>query len=178
MPPDDELGVAVPLRAVLASDSNCVVGLIDCVAFSTGFEFSITARTRKETRPEDMGFGPPPPYGPDRSDRELKIGIQFANGATAMTGRHPSSEFMAQWKLHAEGGAPDPAGGPILSPRSGSGGGKHYDFRYFVWPLPPEGKMRFICEWPALGLAPTAHEVDAGAISRAAATTTKLWKES
>jgi hypothetical protein len=177
MPPDDELGVAVPLRAVLASDANCVIGLIDCVAFSTGFEFSISARTKKEIRPEDMGFGPPPPYGPDRSNRELKVGIQFANGATAMTGHHPSPEFMAGWKLHAEGGAPNPADGPILSPRSGGGGGKRYDFRYFVWPLPGEGKMTFICEWPAVGLAPTVHEVEAAAISRAGTTSPKIWTD-
>jgi hypothetical protein len=177
MPPDDELGVAVPLRAVLASDSNCVIALIDCVAFSTGFEFSITARTKKDIRPEDMGFGPPPPYGPDRSDRELKIGIQFADGPAAITGQHPGPEFMAGWKLHARGGAPDPADGPILSPRSGGGGGKRYDFRYWVWPLPGEGKMAFICEWPAVGLARTVQEVDAGVIIRAGATSMKIWTD-
>jgi hypothetical protein len=176
-PPEDELGVAVPVRAILESDWQFVVGLIDCVAFSTGFEFTITVRTRREMRPEDMGFGPPAPYGPDRSEKELRVGVQFADGRMGFTGNHPGPDFMAQWKLHAEGGAPDPADGPIISPRSGGGGGKRYDMRYFVWPLPPQGNVTFVCEWPAVGLAPAAHDVDATPIRQAGAASTKIWPD-
>ena len=177
MAPQDELGVAVPLRLVLAAGPSFVVGLIDCVAFSNGFEFTITARTKRDIRPQEIGFGPPPPYGPDLSERELKVGIRFADGREGFSSNHAGPGFMAQWKLHAEGGAPNPADGPLISPRSGGGGGKQYDFRYWVWPLPPDGTLTFICEWLALGLAPTAHDVDATAINRAGAVSPKLWEE-
>jgi hypothetical protein len=177
-PPESELGVAVPLREVLASDPGVVIGLIDCVAYSTGFEFSISVRSRRDLDSTEMGFGPPPPYGPDRSDKELTFGIQFADGRRALTGGRPGPEFMAQWQMHAEGREPAPSDGPILSPRSGGGGGKRYDFRYWVWPLPPEGKLTFICEWRARGLAPTAHEVDATAIRRAGASSRSVWTDS
>jgi len=176
-PPEDELGVAVPLRVVLASDSRSVIGLIDSVAFSTGFEFTIAVRTRKDIRPEELGYGPPHLVGPRDSEREPQIGIQFADGRKAFTGGRPGPEFMAQWKLHAEGGAPDPADGPIISPRSGGGGGKRWDFRYWVWPLPPEGELTFICEWKALGLGPVEHDVDASAIRRAGASSKSFWSD-
>jgi hypothetical protein len=82
---------------------------------------------------------------------------------------------MAYWKMHAEGREPVPSEGPILAPRSGGGGGRHWDFRYWVWPLPPEGKVRFMCEWPARNLAPITHEIDAADVRRAGAASTSLW---
>jgi hypothetical protein len=175
--PESELGVAVPLREVLASDSDVVIGLIDCVAYSTGFEFSIALRSKHGIDAREMGFGPPPPHGPDRSDNELTFGIEFADGRKAVTGGHPSPELMAQWKVHAEGGQPSPSDGPLLMPRGGGGGGKRYDFTYWVWPLPPEGTLTFLCEWKARGLGPTAHEVDATAIRRAGTSSKSIWTD-
>ena len=170
-PPESELGVAVPLREVLVSDTGVVIALIDCVAFSTGFEFAIAVRSREELDSQQMGFGPPHL----RDAKQLQIGIQFADGGTAVTGSHPDPEFMAQWKMHAEGREPASSDGPILAPRSGGGGGKRWDFRYWVWPLPPEGTLTFTCEWPARGLARTSREVDATAIRRAGSTSTAFW---
>ncbi len=176
-PSESELGVAVPLREVLASDTGVVIALIDCVAFSTGFEFAIAVRTKEEIDSHQMGFGIPPASGADESDKQLQIGIQFADGGTAVTGGHPGPEFMAQWKMYAEGREPGSSDGPILAPRSGGGGGKRWDFRYWVWPLPPEGRLTFTCEWPARNLAPTTHDVDATEIRRAGLTSTTLWDE-
>jgi hypothetical protein len=176
-PPESEIGVAVPLREVLASNEGLVIGLIDCVAYSTGFEFSIAVRSKRDLDSGEMGFGPPPPYGPDRSDRELTFGIQFADGTMALTGGRPGPEFMAQWKMHSEGREPSPSDGPLLMPRGGGGGGKRYDFSYWVWPLPPAGKLTFRCEWRARGLGPTSHEVDATAIRRAGASSKSVWSD-
>ena len=61
-PSEAEFGVAVPLREVLASDADVAIGLIDCVAYSNGFEFSLGLRAKHELDSIDMGFGPPPPY--------------------------------------------------------------------------------------------------------------------
>jgi hypothetical protein len=77
--------------------------------------------------------------------------------------------------LHAEGREPLPSDGPLLMPRGGGGGGKRYDFSYSVWPLPPEGKLTFLCEWRARGLGPTSHETDATAIRRAGASSKNIW---
>jgi hypothetical protein len=175
MPPDDELGVAVPIREILASDPGIVIALVDCIAYSTGFEFGIALRSRTDIEPSQMGFGPP--SRTTFSDMAFQVGIRFADGGTAVTNGDPSQEVLAHWRMHAEGREPNPSDGPIISPRSGGGGGGRYDFRYWVWPLPPEGKLAFTCEWPAQGLALRSREVDASAIRRAGAAATKLWSD-
>src|SRR6202049_1769152 len=46
--PESELGEALPLRGVLASDVGVAVALVSCVAFSTGFEFGIAVRSKAD----------------------------------------------------------------------------------------------------------------------------------
>src|SRR4030088_2000604 len=58
--PDSELGIAVPARHVLVSTSDVAVGLIDCVAYSTGFKFSLVIRTKNEMDVRAIGFAGPP----------------------------------------------------------------------------------------------------------------------
>lgn len=173
-PPDSELGVAVPLREILVSDPRVVIALVDCVAFSNGFEFWIAVRSREDIDSRQMGFGPPHPGGSE-PEKGLQLGVQFADGRAAATGEHPSREWMAQMKMHAEGREPGLGDGPILGPMSAGGGGKRWDFRYWVWPLPPPGKLTFTCEWPSRSLALTAHEVDASEIRRAGSASTTVW---
>lgn len=170
--------MAVPIQEILASDSDTAIGLIDCIAFSTGFEFAIAVRAREEIDPKQMGFGRPDFGRTERPERQLQIGIEFADGRKALEGSHPGPELMAHWKLHQGGGEPASADGPILAHRSGGGGGRRYDFRYWVWPLPPEGRLTFTCVWPARGLGLTEHGVDATAIRRAGESSTKLWNGS
>ena len=76
-----------------------------------------------------------------------------------------------------EGREPVVNGGPILSHRGAGGGGKTWDFRYWVWPLPPEGRLTFTCEWPERNLAETTYEVNGAEILLAGLSSTKLWDE-
>jgi hypothetical protein len=60
----------------------------------------------------------------------------------------------------------------VLSPRGGSGSGDgNCRQSIWVWPLPPAGKLAFVCEWPTAGIPLTRHEIDAqlvlDAVSRA-----------
>lgn len=177
-PPESELGEALLLRTVLASDQGVAVGLVSCVAFSTGFEFGIAVRAKEDIDAHEIGFGPPPPHGPPPTGRELVIGLEFADGRKATAAHHPGAQVMAYFVGAGEGREPELPAGPILMPRGGGGGGRNWDFRYWVWPLPPEGKLTFTCAWPARGLATTAHEVDASLIRRAGGASKKLWDES
>jgi hypothetical protein len=176
-PPDSELGVAVPLREILVSEPGIVIALIDCVAFSNGFEFAAAVRAREDISAEEMGFGPPHEGAGNGPEHQLQIGVQFADGRERLAGGRPGPEYMAYLKASHEGHDPTLPDGPILSLRSGGGGGKRWDFRYWVWPLPPEGTLTFICEWPARKLEPTTHNVDATEIGRAGNASMKLWDD-
>jgi hypothetical protein len=175
--PESELGEALPLRAVLASDEGVAVALVSCVAYSTGFEFAIAVRSKDDIDAHDVGFGPPPPHGPPPTGRELVIGLEFADGRKATAHNHPSGQVMSFYAGAREGREPEVPVGPILMPRGGGGGGRNWDFRYWVWPLPPEGALLFTCEWPARRIVKTAYEVDAAEIRRAGGASKKLWND-
>lgn len=172
-PPDSELGVTVPVRIVLASNPTTVIALTDCAAFSNGFEFRVAVRSRDDIDHRLVGFGPPIPPGAKPPDGLFRITVRFADGGSASSGQPgPGVEY---YLAKRDGLEPDLPKGPLLLPRSGGGGGKRWDFHYWVWPLPPEGNLTLICEWPAGGISMTERELDGAAIRRAGESSTELW---
>ncbi|HSS25510.1 MAG TPA: hypothetical protein VLL82_14175, partial [Mycobacterium sp.] len=68
--PPNELGVAAATRAVLVSTERLVIALVDCVAYSTGFEFAVAIRSR------DLRQKLPYPIRvSDRDEGELEITV-------------------------------------------------------------------------------------------------------
>jgi hypothetical protein len=170
--PLDELGVGAPTRTVLLAQERLAIGLVDCVAFSTGFEFTISLRSRDDIEQSRMGFGLPP-----SSDGGLQISIRYPDGGLA-GGRNPVGPELNEYFEAAYAGRPpaQPAG-PIVGQRGGSGGSKRYDGRFWCWPLPPDGPMTVSVRWDSLGVPPTSVEVDASATRRAGLSSKKLWSE-
>jgi hypothetical protein len=164
------------MRAVLAFGSGVAIALTDCVVFSTGFELGLTVKGKEPIDHLDMGYGPPPRPGKPLPEGLLRFGVRYADGRKGTTlGLHPGQVAMAFYKARQEGREPEVPAGPILMPRGGGGGGRTYNQRYWIWPLPPDGKLTIACEWPAKGVALTMHALDAGEILRAARTARKLW---
>lgn len=177
-PPDSELGATVPLRKVLASNHATVIALTDCAAYSNGFEFLLTVRSRDDIDHRLLGFGPPRPPGAKEPDSLFRITVRFADGRSASSDqRGPGVEVMDYYSAKRDGLEPKLPIGPLLLPRSGGGGGKRWDFKYWVWPLPPEGNLTLMCEWPARGISLTEHELDGAAIRRAGESSTELWTD-
>jgi len=74
-PPEDELGVPVPVQQVLTAGDEAVVVLSSCVAYTSGFQLGIAIRKKHE----------PPPLSNPRLHREmpemrLDVGVRFADG--------------------------------------------------------------------------------------------------
>lgn len=69
---------------------------------------------------------------------------------------------------------PDEPPGPILLPGSGMAGATRSEQEYWVWPLPPEGPLTFVCAWPANGIDRSEAQIDAGLILHAAARATHI----
>jgi hypothetical protein len=150
------------------------VGLIDCVAYSTGFKFSLVVRTKMEMDARAMGFSGPPWVEP-RSDRQFQFGVRFSDGREAKSSLwvHPGRNQTFQ--AIREGREPELPAGPVISPRGGGGGGRRWDFSYWVWPLPPGGPVTISCEWPELWSGSVTADIDGMAIRRAGESSVKLW---
>lgn len=175
-PPESELGVAVPVRTVIAATAKLVVALTDCAAYSSGFGFTIAVRSQDDMSRHALGFGPEPPWERPR-DGLLEIGVTFADGQeSSASGLSPSRLIMDYYSAAREGRNPGLPPGPVVMQSSGSAGGKRADLRYWVWPLPPEGPLTVSCRWPAADVPLARHELDGGAIRRAGAGSQALWR--
>lgn len=166
-PPENELGVPVPLRVVLARTDDVAVALLDVVAFSSGLEFAMEVRLREHDELSD-------PFGmrlrhtrqgmSELPDEVLRFGFELSDGRRVTNlGHFPGFE--------------DRPPGPVLMQRGGGGGGRSWSFRHWLWPLPPAGPLAVVTEWPAQGVGLTRIELDADPLLEAAAQSEVLWPE-
>ena len=96
LPPDGELGVAVGTRVVLVSEERFAMALVDCVAYSSGFEFTISYRSRDDLGREVLGFGLRPVPG-----RELEVRIVLPQRGGGGGNRYEQTYWC--WPLPTEG---------------------------------------------------------------------------
>lgn len=172
-PPDDELGVAVPLGMVVGRSEQGAVALSHAVAYRAGVSFEFLAQARGLTQSqtnrvfhEQHVFAAPDEELPDAF---LRLGLELADGGKV------SNLARKRWPQHdAE---PD---GPLWFPHGGgggTGGPSTVVMRpgWWLWPLPPAGPLRVSCEWPLVGIALSSVELDAGPLRDAAARSQPLW---
>jgi len=165
-PPDNELPSSFLLDVVLARTNELAIFAHSGRAYERGFEFALALqmRERRDHRMMRWHGGP----GATFDDEVLRFGIAFADGRKATT-------FDAhQWRADPERPVtPD----IVLMQRGGGGGGSSWDFRFWAWPLPPEGPLEFVVEWPSEGIALTRVGVDSAVVRDASARAETLWPD-
>jgi hypothetical protein len=139
--------------------AEAAVVLLDIVAFSTGFDLGVMARTR-----EPVAVQPATNF----LEQHLRFGIEFAEGRRVV-------QFRGVPQANLPKAGETMPSGPILLQRGGGGRGpERLDLYFWVWPLPPPGTLTIGFEWP--GPVPfTTAELDAVAILEAAARSDVLW---
>lgn len=156
MRPDTVLPGIAPDVLVLARAEDTVVALGDLRAYPNGFQVVVTAVVRAlPSSRRTLGSGTRHHRGSwPLPDDFLRFGFRYADG-TVLTNLDP--------------GRPGPdEEGPRLVPESGSGSMRRHEQTYWVWPLPPPGRLDVVCEWPARGIPETTVELDAGLVLSAA----------
>ncbi|TMG29162.1 MAG: hypothetical protein E6H97_03505 [Chloroflexi bacterium] len=172
-PPDDEVGVAVGARMVLASQPRLFIAVTDCVAYSNGFTFGLAVRSKDEIPPEKMGFGAHREHGDDAG---LQVTIRFSDGRDSRgDGPGPNRAVMDYYREWSEGKEPPEPVGPVIGQQGGGGGGHRWDFDYFIWPLPPDGPVAITCRWPGRGLQTASKELNGTAIRAAGLKSKSVW---
>jgi len=168
-PPEDELGVAVPVQQVLTAGDEAVVVLSSCVAYTTGFQLVVGIRRKNE---------PPPLANPrlhrDMPETSMEIGVRFTDGRETSPARD-AAQRRAFFDAVAAGSDPPLPAGPMIGSGGGGGGGRRWDWTYWIWPLPPDGPMTVIARWPAGRVPDGEIQVDGSAIRMAGERSEKLW---
>lgn len=167
-PPNNILGVVVPLNLVLARSTRAVVTLGALTAYPSGFEIDYLVRSRDEELgqllPEHLHRARVRGTSNDLPAELFRFGIEFADGA-----RVTSLEFTRPF------GSPD-SSGPVMVPRGGGGSLDRWLGHWWIWPLPPPGRLAFVCEWPAAEIDLARVEIDADVVRDAAGRVETLWE--
>lgn len=152
-PPETEIPAIVPIDTLLLGRSEqTAIAITGMLAYSNGFEISVT----RLIRPDVPGSDEDPVPGSPREMLSFPLRLQLSDGRAVTSGRAPDAE---------------PAG-PILRSRGG-GGTSHYALmRWWAWPLPPSGPLEFICQ---LGTGEARVGIDAQLILDAAQRTFHVW---
>jgi hypothetical protein len=170
-PPNNVLGITLPVDVVLARSAKAVVTLGSILAYPEGFEFSYLILVRDP----EVGERLPEMHHYRRrrgvaetglADDLFRFGLEFADGSRVTT--------LEEYRGFAQ--PPDEIKGPVLIPRGGGGSLDRWYGSYWVWPLPSEGSLAFVCEWPVADLPLARYELDAAPIRDAASRAQVLWE--
>jgi hypothetical protein len=63
---------------------------------------------------------------------------------------------------------PQAPAGPVLSLGGGGGGDGNWRQSIWIWPLPPPGRLTFVCQWPEANIELTSNDIGAQLILDAA----------
>ncbi|HET7647740.1 MAG TPA: hypothetical protein VFK17_04165 [Gaiellaceae bacterium] len=166
-PPDNVVPASFPLDLVVARTDDLALFVHSGRAYRRGFEFSLGLRARgTRARLDDPLMSWRAGRGGGFDDAVLRFGIAFADGRKATV-----------FDSHPGWGRRDETPDMVLRQRGGGGGGSSWDFRFWAWPLPPDGPLAFVTEWPSEGIALTRVELDSSVVRAAATRVEELWPE-
>jgi hypothetical protein len=169
--PRGSLPGVIAAELVLARNERVAVAVTGLGAYPVGFEFDLVvlASDPDEDELDPMIFGPVRRPGRRNADERrdmLRFGIQFADGTKATN--------LADRTAWQRDEAPT---APVLRSGGGHGGGGEWSQRMWVWPLPPPGKLAFVCEWPAAGIELTRADLDTQLLIEAAARSARIFED-
>jgi hypothetical protein len=163
--PDNEIPGGVAFAAVIARNDAAAVGLTGLLAHSTGWSATVSVRLRTTPDPSKLHqLSRTIAGGPFGQDQAVLLGLEYSDGRAGVN--------VPVGPLPHDVGK----GGLSITRGGGSGGGRSFDNRFWVSPLPPPGPVTVICAWPAMGIEETRTEFDAALLLEAAASATTLWE--
>jgi hypothetical protein len=168
------IGGVVPTELLLARSDSAAVVVRSIVAYPDGFEFSLDIWTRRPAKQRRRRWGSPVQLDRYELDEDepipddfLRFGIEFPDGARVSNLDRPA------WELSAD--ATEPLHG--MTSGSGSGSDQEYSANWWAWPIPDEGLIAFVCEWPAYDIPETRIELEADLLRDAAGRARPVWSE-
>ncbi|WP_022927213.1 hypothetical protein [Patulibacter americanus] len=159
--PTGEMPGVVPVEAVIAATERVAVAVSAVFVYADGLSFDVVVMSSLD-EPDDGPDVDPMLYTHHHEpisgaipDEMLRIGVALSDGRKATNLTPPPFR---------------PVGDDVVVLRPGGGGGssERYEQTYWVWPLPADGALTIVCEWPAHGVPETAYDLDGAAVLAAA----------
>lgn len=179
--PEDVLPGVVPVELVLARSASTVVMLTGMRAFPTGLQMNLAVRVRGRTARRDLHsevFDGPYSHDMDAQwqERRLKWGFEFADGrrVTNVDPWPQQPDEDPSRRDRPDDGLWEP-GHPVLMGGGGGGGSRSVDRDYWLWPLPPAGSLRVVCQWLDQDIDVQTQDLDATPFLEAAARARPAW---
>ena len=170
-PPVDEVPVIVPIGEALAVTDTVAVVVSHARVFQNGVEIVIDRRSRRGDRTRRewealqwSSHASFPGNGPDR----LRYGMALGDGQHLLLD-------MPAWP----GGEDDMDAHSLIAAGGGGSGGPDYTVNLdgmWLWPLPPEGPLEIVMQWPGEGIPESRVVLDGGALRARAAESRKVWE--
>lgn len=182
-PPEDVLPGVVPVELVLARSPSTVVMLTGMRAFPTGLHMNLAVRVRGKLGRRDLHSEVfDGPYGHDMDAawqaRRLKWGFELADGQRVTNvGPWPQQPNQDHSRPHHPDDylwEPDHA---VLMGGGGGGGSRSVDRDYWLWPLPPAGRLRVAFQWLDQDIGVQTHDLDAAPFLQAASRARPAWND-
>jgi len=163
----------VPLELVVARSAEAAVLASRVAAYPDGFELTLDSHVRptvpRRRRQRWYGSMWDPNVAPDDPvpDTLLRFGLAWPDGGRATN--------LDRWGRGWAHDATEPTHG--LDEQGGGGSDSAYTQHYWCWPLPTEGELRVIVEWPAFGIPETSTTIDATLLAEAATRARPVWED-
>jgi hypothetical protein len=161
-PPEGSvLPTVLPAVRLLGQSQNARIALVGLRCWPDGLTLDIRlmCRERRFDRPRTLGSS--------QDDWAFRFGVQYADRRRVAVGEYAIDRR-----------APErPSDGLVLRPTIGGGGRFHRHWEFYLWPLPPKGRLTLVADWPVERIPETYTELDAGEIRSAAARAVVLWRD-
>jgi hypothetical protein len=110
------------------------------------------------------------------TEDSFRFGLRLADGSELPLSCDPY--FRGEGRVIVQQ-RPDPSTSTRFSllPQGGSGDSRKFTFGYWFSPLPPSGRLAFVCSWPRYGIEETETVIDADVILEAARQAVPIWPD-
>lgn len=158
-PPPGTVPATVPVDRVVARSDDVAIAVTSLEVYPAGLQLAIVAFARPDTEQRDgldLALFHHQHSRGELSDEVLRVGVAYADGRKATNLQH---EFAFP--------RPD-EDGVVFRTEGGGGGGDRYAQTYWIWPIPPEGPLSVVCQWPAHRIPVSRLDIDGDLIRNAA----------
>ncbi|MDI6105932.1 hypothetical protein QLQ12_45920 [Actinoplanes sp. NEAU-A12] len=166
--PDGCIPYPVSFERKIFRTNTVALTVSHIAAFPNGFEITLTIAASPERKDFLRTFGMEQAKGRSESagpPASLRIGVAFPDGNSATTADpYPPLDSDS-----------DPPSSLIIEDGS-AGANRLLNQRYWIWPLPPDGRVRLLIEWPAENLGPSVVDIEAEEIVKAARQAVDPWR--